>query len=244
MKNVKELQDLIDTETIEKENILLKIRELEYERYFEIEYIKFFHNTPISLENIKISTGWDGDSIRFIYIPNNNELFTIYLDKSNYSLKENDKLKLSYYSSSCDNEYEFSRLVLLGKLAEFLNDDENKDNLLELNNRIHVINVNEIKALYQKASNIQTDINDKKLQIENIVKKDSFKSFEEEGIQLEKSTVIDITLKSRLYDVIFMKLVEYTNKNKKTATVLFMDSSGRNTEWKQVKISNIEYLIK
>ena len=41
-----------------------------------------------------------------------------------------------------------------------------------------------------------------------------------------------------------MKLVEYTNKNKKTATVLFMDSSGRNTEWKQVKISNIEYLIK
>jgi hypothetical protein len=244
MKNVKELQDLIDIETIEKENILLKIRELENERQFEIEYIKFFHNTSISLENIKISTGWDGDSIRFIYIPNNNELFTIYLDKSNYSLKENDKLKLSYYSSSCENEFEFSRLVLLGKLAEFLNDDENKDNLISLNNRIHAKNADEIKALYKKANYIQTDINDKKLQIENIVKKDSFKSFEEEGIQLEKSTVIDITLKSRLYDVIFMKLVEYTNKNKKTATVLFMDSSGRNTEWKQVKISNIEYLIK
>jgi hypothetical protein len=134
--------------------------------------------------------------------------------------------------------------VLLGKLAEFLNDDENKDNLISLNNRIHAKNADEIKALYKKANYIQTDINDKKLQIENIVKKDSFKSFEEEGIQLEKSTVIDITLKSRLYDVIFMKLVEYTNKNKKTATVLFMDSSGRNTEWKQVKISNIEYLIK
>ena len=244
MKNVKELQDLIDIQSIEKENILLKIRELEDERQFEIEYIKFFHNTPISLESIKITTGWDGDSIRFIYIPNNNELFTIYLDKSNYSLKENDKLKLSYYSSSCENEFEFSRLVLLGKLAEFLNDDENKDNLISLNNRIHAKNADEIKALYKKANYIQTDISDKKFQLENIAKKDSFKSFEEEGIQLEKSTVIDITLKSRLYDVIFMKLVEYTNKNKKTATVLFMDSSGRNTEWKQVKISNIEYLIK
>ena len=171
-------------------------------------------------------------------------MFTIYIDKSNYSLEENDKLKLSYYSSSCDNEYEFSRLVLLGKLSEFLNDDENKDNLLELNNKIHAINVDEIKALYQKANYIQTDINDKKFQLKSIVKKDSFKSFENEGIQLEKPTTIQVTLKIRLHDVVFMKLIEYTNKNQKTATVLFMDKNGNNFTWKQVKISNIEYLIK
>ena len=156
-------------------------------------------------------------------------MFTIYIDKSNYSLEENDKLKLSYYSSSCDNEYEFSRLVLLGKLSEFL---------------IHAINVDEIKALYQKANYIQTDINDKKFQLKSIVKKDSFKSFENEGIQLEKPTTIQVTLKIRLHDVVFMKLIEYTNKNQKTATVLFMDKNGNNFTWKQVKISNIEYLIK
>jgi hypothetical protein len=229
---------------MEKKNIALEILEKELEikneelkalkkkRFEESQNIKniliaqytdFFDNKIPNIAErgfiIELHGHDDGGNIVFKAphpeVSYNKEVFTIYLEKTKYDQNHVDKVRLNYYTTWGEDDFEFIRLAVMGKVAEVLLDESSKQALLDISN-----NKPKNSITYSDVWKIEKEYHEIDDQIKALKKEAKFYKFETEGIKFDAIT-IEYNIGSIVPNCVGMKLVKYTNKNKKTATVEF-----------------------
>jgi hypothetical protein len=214
-----------------------------YTNFFESRIPDIVGNSFI----IELS-GRDGDSIVF-KAPRpeasyDKEVFTIYLKKFKYNQNHVDKVCLNYYTTWGEDDFEFTRLTVMGKVAEIFLDDSNKQALLDIFN-------NKLKAstTHSEVWKVERGVNDIKDKIETCKREAKWYKFETEGIKLNKPQHIEYAVDRTIFNCIEIKLLKYTNKNQKTATIEFItELNGGKLPNKtfvidKVRIKNLMYYI-
>jgi hypothetical protein len=129
--------------------------------------------------------------------------------------------------------------------------EDNKQFLLDIYN-----NQPEPSITYTDVRKVEKEYKQIKDQIDTLKKEAKWYKFETEGVKFD-STTIEYNIGSLIYDCVGMRLVKYTNKNKKTATIEFTrqtythDSRGKRVENPEVevvcidkiRVSNLKYIV-
>jgi len=212
---------------------------LEESRDFKSVYEEFFNE--ILTDDFTMDGQSDGRNIQFkMYdksVNRHREVFSIYFP---WSLDdENNEFELSYYTSSCRNIFEFQRLVMLGKVAEFISDGINKEKLMGLYRVTKSLHKDEIQILNKERWMLEKTINDLYTEIREIDEQIKLDELSKDGITYTNPKTIDVRPKHVLYDVISIRLVNYTTPTKKTATFEFKDLHDNIITRDKVKVKNI-----
>lgn len=233
------------------EFFLGKIPELRGSEYREEEYGKM----PLRLvlgKDYQIKS-YRGETIEFQLASEDRfkEIFRVYLEKSDYQLNNPDKVRLNYYTTFCDSDFEFKRLAILGKFAEKLRHKEYQQELLDI-----YCNKPNTTLTYSDMCKVEREIGEIKTQISKLKREAKYYSFETEGVLMKKTPYgkyPDIEYKNgnSIYKCKSMQLVKYTNDSKKTATVKFVkeitpydgDSYDESVTIDKVRVSTIEDIL-
>jgi hypothetical protein len=103
------------------------------------------------------------------------EIYSI--SRSSYGLKEGMPFQLSTYSTTVDNDFEFDRLITVGKVAAFVK--ENKTNLVETFRLASPWNSAEQKEVYRLGNELSTLRNEKS----ELERQAIFAKLETEGVE-------------------------------------------------------------
>ena len=212
---------------------------LEESRDFKSVYEDFFNE--ILTDDFTMDGQSDGRNIQFkMYdksVDRHREVFSIYFP---WSLDvESNEFELSYYTSSCRNTFEFQRLVMLGKVAEFISDDINKGKLMELYRVTKSLHKDEIQILNRERWILEKTINDLYIEIREIDKQIKLDELSKDGITYANPTTIYVRPNQSLRNIKSIKLVKYTTSSKKTATFEFKDRNNDVIIRDKVKVKNI-----
>jgi len=110
------------------------------------------YNDGIRVNRIQVRTDRAGKEYKY-----RQEIYNI--SRSSYGLKEGMPFQLSTYSTTVDNDFEFDRLITVGKVAAFVK--ENKTNLVETFRLGSPWNSAEQKEVYRLGNELSTLRNEK-----------------------------------------------------------------------------------
>lgn len=115
------------------------------------------YDNGIRVTRVQVRTERSGKQYNY-----NQEIYSI--SRSSYGRTEGVPFQLSTYSTTVDNDFEFDRLITVGKVASFVKN--NQDALIEAFTIASPWNTVEQKEVYRISGELQT-LNNEKSQIEN-----------------------------------------------------------------------------
>ena len=162
----------------------------------------------------------------------NREIFSLYFDER-YQRKA--ELRISYYSSSTNNEFELSRLVLLGRTAKVMK--EKSEEVLSEIKRVKNINSGRLEELFSLQLKFEkqikdyqnSELQDRKVQIEL--------GLRSEGVEFDCPREIKFKFNYVIY-VKSLKIID-VSKSGKTCTVIFKTRDGIPTREENCNIQSV-----
>ena len=213
---------------------------LEKHKDYKAVFTEFFDG--LLTNGIKIDVHSEGRNISFLLydkeLNRDKEIFSLYKNWD-FGDREISNYQLSYYTSFCNTAFEYERLVILGKVAEFMMNEENSKDLLYLHNTVSNIYKDEIAALKSQIHDKGRLITKLKEEIDVLKKEEKIKSLKSTGITYIQGKRFDIRPNQYVKNIISIRLVNYTTPTKKTATFEFKDGGGYVFVLEKVKVENI-----
>ena len=164
--------------------------------------------------------GYNQDT--FYFSENNGEyvkeIVRLDLRKEDWKAKSFDSVKISYYSTSENSEFELNRLITIGKLAEFVKNDSksilsNHKNISSKYNKVESKIQIKIWGIEKEIS----DINNELTQEAN--DKHRAKAFSSAGISFAKPRRFDLKNGCQAWNVVNLRILGWVNENKKSVDI-------------------------
>jgi hypothetical protein len=213
-------------------------------RDYKSVFTEFFKD--LLTDGVEINVHSEGRNISFLLydeeVNRMKEIFSLY-KMWGLDLDDKREYQLSYYSSQCNSKFEFERLVILGKVAEFMMGEENSKDLCYLHNTVSNINKDGIDFLKSQIYGKERLIQKLKEEIEILEKDMMLELLESTGIIYTTPKMFDIRPNTWVCDVFSIRLVNYTTPTKKTATFEFKNKSGHTYILEKLKVNNIIHQI-
>ena len=238
-KQIKELRD--------QQSFLHKETRMEMEEYFQTNY---FQDLPLT----RIS-GYDFEDFNFERrkegYDHPQEVCRLRFKRSNWDKKEYDDISIDYYSSGTTDEWEVTRLITIGRVAEkiFLC----KNVILEAFNKIPVENNKKRSKLRSKIFQLEREIDQIKKEKFELDKTNSLNLLFSEGIEFDDENLKSCSVRNDHYvrNIKKIKFLRWTNDNKKSLnveiTTSFIDWHGNKVVetdvYNKVRLFNVDHFI-
>jgi len=234
-----------------QESFLHKETKMEIEDYFQTGY---FQNLPLT----RVS-GYDFEDFTFERrkegYDHPQEVCRLRFKRSHWDKKDYDDIAIDYYSSGTTDEWEVTRLVTIGKIAEkiFLC----KNAMLKDFNKIPVENNKKRSKLRSKIFQLEREIDQIKKEKSEIDKMTSLHMLFSEGIEFDDERLKSCAVRNDHYvrNVKKIKFLRWTNDNKKSLNVeittsypsVFKDKDNgiddRTEVYNKVRLFNVNHFI-
>jgi hypothetical protein len=231
-----QLNDLNNQEELIKADILAT--QNDYFGRLEDKFYDIFKN--ILPEDITLRVSFGG--VSFVKLDERGtsltDVFNIYFQKEYGSSDEYTDCYLSYYSTRCDSEYEFNRLITLGKIAELLKSE--KEMIVKINNDAWMEYKEKVDSKYKAQYKLTEQISSIKKQLNDLNKETLKKELFTNGVMFLNRK--NVKLKSNYTPTLqYIKLEDVSKSGKKAKAVFKL--WGNDTLMFEDKV-NVENIIK
>lgn len=146
-KGVKLLSFIKEEDAIKFNNILEEIDQIRQENWdmrkrihrLSEDYSQYFKNTYFpEVSDLVVRVQKESLSFNLVKGKHRKELFSIQMNRDWQDEKKIEKIELSYYTSRCEDDdiFELDRIILLGKMAQYLKEKDFQKDLAKFTNRI------------------------------------------------------------------------------------------------------------
>jgi len=206
-------------ESLKQELELLKGRKDKIFKKKHSEMNTFFKEYFVGLPFTNVG-GYDQD---IFYFSKNNgeyvkEIVRLDLRKEDWKAKSFDSVKISYYSTSENSEFELNRLITIGKLAEFVKNDSksilsNHKNISSKYNKVESKIQSKIWGIEKEISVVTNALQD---EANNKLKA---KAFSSAGISFAKPRRFDLKNGCQAWNVVNLRILRWVNENQKSVDI-------------------------